>query len=189
MADQFAPTAERLPLVVSPAGEQAIRVAVLPVGVTGESRLQVQVRPLERGRTLVSAAELWPGTPYVLFTVVPILSVAAGIAVHRYRVRRAEAVCGPQHLFVELCRRHSIDAGGQRLLKRIAAGAKLSQPAEMFVLPSRFDAAIAAAAGLRPREGETLSHIRQQLFGEEAEELPNGTTSSFSCPFPRSLPS
>lgn len=121
------------------------------------------------GRGPAIAAELWPEAPYALFTLVPILSVAAALAVHRYRIRRAEALCGTQYLFAELCRQHSIDAAGQRLLKRIAAGAKLSQPAEMFVLPSRFDAATAAAARLRPGQGEKLLRIREQLFGVDTE--------------------
>lgn len=133
--------------------------------------------------------ELSRVAPYALFTLAPILSAVAVVAVHRYRVRRDEALHGSQHLFFELCRQHSIDAAGQRLLKRIAAGAKLSQPAEMFVLPSRFDAATAAAARLRPGQGEKLLQIRQRLFGDRAEGLPNATTSSSSCPSPRSLPS
>ncbi len=148
-----------------------------------------QGQPLDRGRTLAAAPEWGPAAPYAVFTVVPILCVAAAVAVHRYRLRRGAAGGGPHGLFVELCRQHAIDAAGQRLLKRIAAGAKLSQPAEMFVLPDRFDAAQAAVARLRPREGEKLSQIRQQLFGEEAEPLSEATTSFSSCPFPRSLPS
>lgn len=104
--------------------------------------------------------------PYVVLTTVPIAIAAGGVAVHRYAMTHAREHRAPQRLFVELCRCHGLDHDAERLLRRIAAAAKLSQAAELFVLPDRFDAATAAAGRLRRKQREKVAQIRQRLFGE-----------------------
>lgn len=109
--------------------------------------------------------------PYVVLTVVPIAIAAGSVAVHRYATYHAREQRAPQRLFVELCRRHGLDHEAERLLRRVAAAAKLSQAAELFALPERFDAATAAAGRLRDRQREKVTEIRQRLFGD-AETAP-----------------
>ena len=104
--------------------------------------------------------------PYLVLTTVPIAIAAGGVAVHRYATHHARERRAPQRLFVELCRRHGLDHGAERLLRRIAAAARLSQAAELFVMPDRFDAATAAAGRLRGKQREKVAQIRQRLFGD-----------------------
>lgn len=129
-----------------------------------------------------------PATPYVVLTVAPVLAVVLIAALDRWSLHRARLQTAPQHLLGELCRRHGFNAATQRLLRRVAAAAHLAQPAELFVFPARFDAAVAAAR-LRRRQRDELSRLRRQLFGEQATAPPEETTSSSSCPSLRSLPS
>lgn len=127
--------------------------------------------------------------PYMVLTLAPILVATAGLAVHRYASYHAREHRAPQRLFVELCRRHGLDHDAERLLRRLAAAANLSQAAELFVLPNRFDAATAAMGRLCGKQQEKIAEIRQRLFGGEDAAPPLQTTSFSSCPSPRSLPS
>lgn len=126
--------------------------------------------------------------PYVALTTVPIVIAMGGLALHRYAIHHAREHAAPQRLFVELCRHHGLGHDEERLLRRIAAAAKLSQAAELFVSPSGFDAATAATA-FRWKQQEKIASIRQRLFGTPAAAPIAEAISSSSCPSLRSLPS
>jgi hypothetical protein len=78
------------------------------------------------------------------------------------RSERRRSYTHPGRLFYELCRAHGLDASSRRLLRRLASYARLAQPAQVFVEPQRFDAAVLppSLAAEQPR----LEQLRARLF-------------------------
>jgi hypothetical protein len=67
-------------------------------------------------------------------------------------------------LFVQLCRLHQIDRSGRRLLTQLARLKGVHHPAQLFLLPDRFDEASL------PREWEPAAvrvrELRARIFGD-----------------------
>lgn len=70
----------------------------------------------------------------------------------------------PKALFGALCRAHRLVYAERRLLKSLARGHKLKQPARLFLEPARFD--VESLGGRWRKRQPRLVALRGRLFGE-----------------------
>ena len=104
-----------------------------------------------RGR----GARIDPGDA-LMVALVFIILILGSVILSRFLARREDgrSFSSPGTLFRALMKAHGIDHSGRRLLRRMARWHRLSQPAQLFVDPARFDLAnltLALAQGRRIR--------------------------------------
>jgi hypothetical protein len=122
-----------------------------------------QVDPLSFGRNFRAASENFPWTGAIITSLVLLtLATLLIIAARRAALRESRGYRHPRRLFAELCRAHQLDPARRKLLERLAAEQKLSQPSLLFLDPDRFQAdrlgpSLAA-------EREEIERLREQLF-------------------------
>jgi len=113
-------------------------------------------------------AELHWNDLFMLLAIVVALAAAAWCLTRVARRERHRRTNSPRGLFQELCRGHQLDRQSRNLLGWLVKHHDLSQPASLFLDPTRFDPSQLPA--LLPAQAERLAKLREQLFSEEVVE-------------------
>ncbi|WP_153557114.1 hypothetical protein [Roseimaritima sediminicola] len=104
-------------------------------------------------------------TSYAVLAAVPILAALAGYAVYCYSDPEQRRIGASERLWNQLCRLHRISYHHQTLLHTIAENSDIDNPAILFVLPDRFDQAVADADDqLTAAEKQAVGLLRRQMF-------------------------
>ncbi|MBX7167331.1 MAG: hypothetical protein K1X74_13455 [Pirellulales bacterium] len=99
----------------------------------------------------------------VVALIVPLFVVAL-FALVRMQERR-ESLNSPKALFRELCKAHQLTGSQRNLLKHLAAGHNLTDPARIFLEPERFDPG-RLSSELQSRAAD-LESLRKLLFARD----------------------
>lgn len=104
-------------------------------------------------------------------TVLSVLAVATGLLLAIWllsrwatRKERSGSYYSQSGLFRALCHAHRLDRRQRRLLRRLARGRKMPQPAALFLRPDCFIPATLTSE--LQREGDAVAALGKALFGE-----------------------
>lgn len=104
-------------------------------------------------------------TPHDLVISLVVVAVVVGIVwllARQLYGKERRVYNRPRSLFRELCRAHGLDSAGRRLLVELAKDQGVSQRAQLFLAPERFEAA-RLGPKLAPRENE-IRALAERLF-------------------------
>ena len=87
-----------------------------------------------------------------------------------YAVRDRRGYRSVRKLFVQLCRLHEIDWPSRRLLCQLARAQGVSQPAELFLMPERFD--VESLSPEMQSHSLQIQELKQRIFGKQVGALP-----------------